>query len=97
MTTCPECNRRAAYMAADPEMYRGDDTRCDAHRRAPTPRWRTAPPDVPGWWWRRTPSPQIVSIRTYSQADCADLAEIVRIGHTNGEWAGPLPEPEEAE
>lgn len=36
MTTCPECSRRRAYMAADPEMYRGDDTRCDAHRRAPT-------------------------------------------------------------
>lgn len=35
MTTCPECTRRRAYMAADPEMYRGDDTRCDAHRPAP--------------------------------------------------------------
>ena len=32
MTACPECSRRRAYMAADPELYRGDETRCEAHR-----------------------------------------------------------------
>jgi len=27
--TCEACERNARFMAADPEMYRGDDTRCD--------------------------------------------------------------------
>lgn len=30
--SCAECDRRARYMAADPEMYRDEDTRCDAHQ-----------------------------------------------------------------
>ena len=30
--TCKACDERAAYMAADPEMYRGEDKRCDAHQ-----------------------------------------------------------------
>lgn len=33
MASCSECDRRRRYMAADPEMYRGEDTRCEAHRR----------------------------------------------------------------
>lgn len=32
---CYECDRRASYMAADPEMYRGEDSRCDEHRPSP--------------------------------------------------------------
>lgn len=34
MTACPECTRRRRYMAADPELYRGDDARRDAKRTA---------------------------------------------------------------
>lgn len=30
---CNECRRVAEYMANDPEMHRGDDRRCMAHRR----------------------------------------------------------------
>lgn len=30
--SCAECERRARYMAADPEMYRGEDTRCEMHQ-----------------------------------------------------------------
>lgn len=29
---CAECALRARYMAADPEMYRGEDTRCEMHQ-----------------------------------------------------------------
>lgn len=35
--SCQECERRARYMAADPEMYRGEDTRCEAHQPRPRP------------------------------------------------------------
>lgn len=31
--TCAECQRIARYMAADPEMYRGEEAKCAAHRR----------------------------------------------------------------
>lgn len=30
---CVECDRRGAYMAADPEMYRDEDKRCECHRQ----------------------------------------------------------------
>jgi len=55
MSSCAECERTRRYMAADPEMYRGEDSRCSAHRRVPTP------PEVESaeefckrfsWWWR---------------------------------------------
>lgn len=32
MSSCPHCERRSAYMAHDPEMYRGDDRRCELHQ-----------------------------------------------------------------
>lgn len=32
--SCLDCERRRKYMSADPEMYRGEDTRCDAHQKA---------------------------------------------------------------
>ena len=31
--SCEACYTRRRYMAADPEMYRGDDRRCDAHQK----------------------------------------------------------------
>ena len=31
--SCSECERRRKYMSADPEMYRGEDTRCNTHQR----------------------------------------------------------------
>lgn len=30
---CEACERIANYMANDPEMYRGEEAICDAHRR----------------------------------------------------------------
>lgn len=30
---CEACERIAHYMAADPEMYRGEEAICSAHRR----------------------------------------------------------------
>ena len=158
MTACPECSRRRAYMAADPELYRGDETRCEAHRpsddaarldwlerhvfeshwrgtigeaatwslegrarsavakmvghtfreaidaarakeaaaawnrHAPALRWRSEPPDVPGWWWceyrRGTPA-----ISHYTQEQCSQRRAWPSTPDTR--WAGPIPEPEE--
>ena len=31
--SCEACDTRCRYMAADPEMYRGDDRRCDVHQK----------------------------------------------------------------
>ena len=31
--SCSECDRRRRYMSADPEMYRGEDTRCTPHQK----------------------------------------------------------------
>lgn len=31
--SCILCDMTRKYMSADPEMYRGDDTRCEAHQR----------------------------------------------------------------
>lgn len=67
------------------------------NRRAPTLRWRRAPPDVPGWWWwvasRGVTNPRVAY---YAQRDCDDLA--ARGDRSPGwRWAGPIPAPEEAE
>lgn len=32
MSDCAPCDQRRAYMSADPEMYRGESTKCEAHR-----------------------------------------------------------------
>lgn len=43
---CAECDRRARFMASDPEMYRGEDARCESCRSedaAPSP---AAPADA---------------------------------------------------
>lgn len=30
---CAECDRVRRYMSADPEMYRDEDHRCEAHKK----------------------------------------------------------------
>ena len=61
-------------------------------------RWSKALPDKPGWWWRRFGDevPAIVDIyRSESGPLFCGLCNIKFA--SDGWWAGPIEEPEEAE
>ena len=59
-------------------------------------RWTREHPSVPGWyWWRqsRESDPSVVHLFVdYEGLWIADPGFVMRTG---GEWAGPIPEPEE--
>ena len=64
------------------------------YRRAPALRWRSEPPDVPGWWWQQS----VERFPWRSHFSAAEVAEEQRVGvNPSMRWAGPIPQPEEGE
>lgn len=111
VATCPGCGRadRARVFAGD-DYYRArcvcgwcaPTASCEAaaravwNFRAPALRWRREPPDVPGWWWLVSRADSTPRVAHYAQRDCDDLAACGD-SSSGWRWAGPIPEPEEAE
>lgn len=68
------------------------------YRRAPTLRWRSEPPDVPGRYWiREIRARAHARVVRYSQRDCDRFRCDKGKGLRPVEWAGPIPAPEEGE
>lgn len=54
-------------------------------------KWREAPPDIEGFWWRRAPSRNVDTVRIYA----VDLVEKTWTDLPGFYWAGPIKEPEQ--
>jgi hypothetical protein len=63
-------------------------------------RWAICKPKVAGWYWYRGPAgeadPLIVQVDEAGQFQWPDGA-FQEVSLTKGEWAGPIPPPEESE
>lgn len=108
LVSCPGCglatklhrNGTVAYYFdcmcgwLGPSRRTVEDAAAAWNRRAPALRWRSEPPNAPGWWWceyrRGTPA-----ISHYTQEQCSQRRAWPSTPNTR--WAGPIPEPDEGE
>ena len=62
--------------------------------------WTTEPPKVAGWYlWRRTPGSGWRMLRRVYRSGRYLMTEpypYPEVSHVGGEWAGPVPDPEES-
>lgn len=60
-------------------------------------KWTAAPPTTPGWyWWREALFQEARVVEVYcSPATASLVARWCRVENMKGEWAGPIPLPQE--
>ncbi|MDE2097207.1 MAG: hypothetical protein KGL39_08165 [Patescibacteria group bacterium] len=60
-------------------------------------RWSSEPPKVPGWYWYNSDGFGIgmVLVVIAESVPRARWTSVECVNFTNGQWAGPIPEPEE--
>lgn len=64
-------------------------------------KWTTEKPTAPGWYWYRsivcevTRYTRVVEVFPNGKVSDGSLFPMDHVDKFNGEWAGPIPEPEE--
>ena len=111
LVSCPGCglatklhrNGTVAYYFdcmcgwLGPSRRTVEDAAAAWNRRAPALRWRSEPPNAPGWWliYERDGESRVVRVvdpAYYSTTEARERAAVY-----GWRWLGPIPEPDEGE